>query len=188
MSRPFGEIITFYSYKGGTGRSMVLANVGHILTASESYGRARVLLIDWDLEAPGLERFFGMNPSVKPSGPGLIDYLTDMAAHYRREAPEGQLPESMARDDLAVKIFNLGTRVYPLKEYYASPAGSPPDLFLMQAGRRGPSEQDTYSKKVRAFDWDSFYRDYGSFFTHFRELLMANFDYVLIDSRTGNAA
>jgi len=188
MSRPFGEIITFYSYKGGTGRSMVLANVGHILTASESYGRARVLLIDWDLEAPGLERFFGIHPSVKPSSPGLIDYLTDMASHYRHEAPEGQLPESMARDDRAVKIFNQGTKRYPLQEYYASPAGSPPNLYLMQAGRRGPGEHGgpgTYSKKVRAFDWGSFYRDYGSFFTHFRELLMANFDYVLIDSRTG---
>lgn len=189
MARPYGEIITFYSYKGGTGRSMVLANVGHLLTASKSYGRLRVLLIDWDLEAPGLERFFGMNESVRPSGPGLIDYLTDMAAHYRREAPGGLLPESTARDARAIQIFKQGTRNYPLRKYYASPVGGRPDLCLMHAGRRELSTpgggQDRYWEKVRAFDWDSFYHDHGSFFTHFRELLMADFDYVLIDSRTG---
>jgi len=49
-----GEIITFYSYKGGTGRSMALANVAWVLASN---GR-RVLVIDWDLEAPGLHRYF----------------------------------------------------------------------------------------------------------------------------------
>src|SRR3989442_12771377 len=49
-----GQIITFYSYKGGTGRSMALANVAWIL-ASNGH---RVLMVDWDLEAPGLHRYF----------------------------------------------------------------------------------------------------------------------------------
>jgi MinD-like ATPase involved in chromosome partitioning or flagellar assembly len=43
-----GKIVTFYSYKGGTGRSMALANVAWIL----ANGGNRVLTIDWDLEAP----------------------------------------------------------------------------------------------------------------------------------------
>jgi len=54
MATATGEAITFYSYKGGTGRSMLLANVAWQLAAS---GR-RVLLVDWDLEAPGLHRYF----------------------------------------------------------------------------------------------------------------------------------
>ena len=187
MTRRYGEIITFYSYKGGTGRSMVLANVGYLLTASESYRSPRVLLIDWDLEAPGLERFFGMNPSVGRSGPGLIDYLTDMAAHYQREAPKGGLPEKMARDERAVQIFKQGTARYPLKKYYASAVGGQRNLCLMHAGRllSEPGGQDKYWEKVRSFNWEKFYHGHGSFFTHFRELLMADFDYVLIDSRTG---
>jgi Mrp family chromosome partitioning ATPase len=49
-----GRVITFYSYKGGTGRSMALANVAWILALN---GR-RVLTMDWDLEAPGLHRYF----------------------------------------------------------------------------------------------------------------------------------
>ena len=49
-----GLVYTFYSYKGGVGRSMALANVG-VLIAAEGH---RVLLVDWDLEAPGLEVCF----------------------------------------------------------------------------------------------------------------------------------
>ena len=49
-----GEIITFYSYKGGTGRTMALADVAWILASNGK----RVLVVDWDLEAPGLHRYF----------------------------------------------------------------------------------------------------------------------------------
>jgi MinD-like ATPase involved in chromosome partitioning or flagellar assembly len=48
-----GTIITFYSYKGGTGRTMALANLAWVLASNDK----KVLLIDWDLEAPGLHRY-----------------------------------------------------------------------------------------------------------------------------------
>ena len=60
-----GKIITFYSYKGGTGRSMAVSNVAWIL-ASNGYD---VLLIDCDLEAPGLYRYlrpFLIDPERRP--------------------------------------------------------------------------------------------------------------------------
>jgi hypothetical protein len=50
-----GQIITFYSYKGGTGRSMILANVAWVLASNGK----RVLTIDWDLEAPPAGAFLG---------------------------------------------------------------------------------------------------------------------------------
>ena len=53
-----GQIITFYSYKGGTGRTMALANLGCLLARDEGF---RVLMMDWDLEAPGLHRYFQEN-------------------------------------------------------------------------------------------------------------------------------
>jgi MinD-like ATPase involved in chromosome partitioning or flagellar assembly len=69
-----GRIVTFYSYKGGSGRSMALANVAWILA---THGK-RVLAIDWDLEAPGLHRYFlpllGGDPEAKKND-GLIDRL-----------------------------------------------------------------------------------------------------------------
>ena len=48
-------IYTFYSFKGGLGRSMALANVAELLYEK----KLKVLMIDFDLEAPGLERYFG---------------------------------------------------------------------------------------------------------------------------------
>ena len=55
MSEPSqGQILTFYSYKGGTGRTMALANVAWILASNGN----RVLSVDWDLESPGLHKFF----------------------------------------------------------------------------------------------------------------------------------
>ncbi|MFD9520752.1 hypothetical protein [Streptomyces sp. NPDC059979] len=41
-----GQIITFYAYKGGTGRIMALANTAWIPAANGK----RVLAMDWDLE------------------------------------------------------------------------------------------------------------------------------------------
>ena len=68
-----GKIVTFYSYKGGTGRTMALANVGWILAASGH----RVLLVDWDLEAPGLHRYLHpllIDPELRASN-GLINMM-----------------------------------------------------------------------------------------------------------------
>src|SRR5690349_22743617 len=53
-AEPTGKIVTFYSFKGGTGRTMALANVAWILAINGK----RVLAVDWDLEAPGLHRYF----------------------------------------------------------------------------------------------------------------------------------
>ena len=73
-----GVIVTFYSYKGGTGRSMALANSAY-LAAKRLSGDERVLMIDWDLEAPGLHRYF---PEAERDGqqdtPGLIEYFTKL--------------------------------------------------------------------------------------------------------------
>lgn len=60
--------VTFYSYKGGVGRSMALANVAGRLAR---LGR-RVVMIDFDLEAPGLDSFeeFG-----KGRRAGVVEYI-----------------------------------------------------------------------------------------------------------------
>ena len=52
------NIISFYSYKGGVGRSMLLANVAVVLAQR----KRRVVCIDFDLEAGGLHTIFGIEP------------------------------------------------------------------------------------------------------------------------------
>ncbi|HWM21289.1 MAG TPA: TIR domain-containing protein [Ilumatobacteraceae bacterium] len=185
--RPFGEIITFYSYKGGTGRSMALVNVAYLLATSSEYGNKRVLMIDWDLEAPGLERFLGSRTAKATTQPGLVDFLTDVKSHYGDEAPTGRLPESTAEDNESTSLFVSGLDRFPLSRY-VQPVQGIEQLFLMHAGRRAGAGDDgisAYWAKVRGLEVGEFYRQYGSFFTHFRELLMREFDVVLIDSRTG---
>jgi len=66
-----GRIITFYSYKGGVGRTMAVANVGALLA---QWG-LRVLCIDWDLEAPGLDRYLKVEGGREQSE-GLVDLIT----------------------------------------------------------------------------------------------------------------
>src|ERR1051326_8441520 len=78
MQQVRGRIATFYSYKGGTGRSMALANFAWIMAASGK----RVLAIDWDLEAPGLHRYFRpflVDPDLFETD-GLIDTVWSLTA------------------------------------------------------------------------------------------------------------
>lgn len=64
-----GQVTTFYSYKGGVGRTFLLANVAWLLAR---WGR-RVLVVDWDLEAPGVHHY--LTPGLQPRH-GLLDLLT----------------------------------------------------------------------------------------------------------------
>ena len=65
---------TFYSFKGGVGRTMALANVAAHLAQR---GR-RVLVVDFDLEAPGLDTY----PALRPDKPvsGLAGYVAEYLA------------------------------------------------------------------------------------------------------------
>src|SRR5262245_24413706 len=67
-----GYICTFYSYKGGVGRSMALANVAVLVARMNR----KVLVVDWDLEAPGLEKYLApVLQSAERTTPGLIDLI-----------------------------------------------------------------------------------------------------------------
>ena len=97
QSRGAGQIVTFYSFKGGTGRTMALANVAWILAANGK----RVLVADWDLESPGLHKFFQpfMEPEVSRQ-PGIVDFIRG----YEWAIDESQAASRMldlAREDRA---------------------------------------------------------------------------------------
>ncbi|WP_434441810.1 tyrosine-protein kinase family protein [Lentzea sp. E54] len=77
-----GPVITFYSYKGGVGRSFTMASIA-VLLARWGY---RVLTIDWDLEAPGLHHYFAPVLPEAPQG-GVIDLAHDFLAGAKRPDP-----------------------------------------------------------------------------------------------------
>lgn len=88
------RVITFYSYKGGTGRSMALANTAWILASAGN----RVLTIDWDLEAPGLHRYFHPFLADKElsgqESQGVIDMVLDFAARAATPSIVGEKRDS----------------------------------------------------------------------------------------------
>ena len=68
-------VATFYSFKGGVGRTMALVNVA----VSLALRGQRVLVVDFDLEAPGLDTFDVLRPQQEV--PGLIDFVTQYLEH-----------------------------------------------------------------------------------------------------------
>jgi tetratricopeptide (TPR) repeat protein/cellulose biosynthesis protein BcsQ len=64
--------VTFYSYKGGVGRTLALANVAERLS---NRGKS-VFMLDFDLEAPGLASFF---PLDDPDSRGIVEYVSAFA-------------------------------------------------------------------------------------------------------------
>jgi MinD-like ATPase involved in chromosome partitioning or flagellar assembly len=142
-----GTIVTFYSYKGGVGRSFTLANVAVLLAR---WGH-RVLVIDWDLEAPGLHEYFAPLPR-KPGG-GVIDLAHDFLAGADRPSSH---------------VIRLG-----LEDGRVS---------LLVAGK----QDENYTSRVQAIDWEDLYeRGFARFLEQCRAEWIENYDFVLIDSRTG---
>ena len=152
------KMITFYSYKGGVGRTMALANVGVVLS---KWGY-KVLMVDWDLEAPGLENFFSEYYAKKKrisSAKGLIDILCSLVPNNS-------------------KVVDWKNCLIPVSiEKISNP------IHLITAGRR----DDNYSNRIRQFDIKEFYEKYqgGRQLENLREQFLESYDYVLIDSRTG---
>ncbi|MBI5368958.1 MAG: hypothetical protein HZA54_18120 [Planctomycetes bacterium] len=177
---PRGQVITFYSYKGGTGRTMALANVGALLAERADPGRG-VLLIDWDLEAPGLPRYFPQSRPVKSrirlrsaaesETPGVIDLARDLLS---RLAPLQSEARTCTEGEVQALLDRLDLDEYLLATDCAN-------LFLLPAGRCDAG----YAHRVNTFDWESLHRAAPQLFRGLAERLAQRFDFVLIDSRTG---
>jgi tetratricopeptide (TPR) repeat protein len=194
-------IYTFYSYKGGVGRSMALANVAEWFYLQG----LRVVIIDWDLEAPGLENFFysaDKDLELIRSQLGLIDLL--MA--YKRLFPRLSLPslrDAGPRDAKAVsedvaqsaaKVLQeslppISDVLFPIHPADTSESGNSGALWLLPAGWRSGDRFPLYAEAVQSFDWTDFYASFaGEFYFEWMrsQLLKPELaDLVLIDSRTG---
>lgn len=164
-------IYTFYSYKGGVGRSMALANVAELMYQAG----LRVVVVDWDLEAPGLERFFFDDVEHVRERPGLMDLLLGYKERMSRPRRE---------EDDVLPFEELGEFLVDVHPGGVESRGA---LTLLSAGRRAGGEFGRYANTVRAFDWQDFYANWEGelFFEWLRRELEKAGDVVLIDSRTG---
>jgi len=149
------KVITFYSFKGGVGRSMALVNVATLLS---SWGH-KVLMVDWDLEAPGLENFFAPYAETLDTAkqPGMLDLLYDLQNDKQAKWQD--------------YVYSFSTKI------------SKTPLHLITSGQ----VEEGYTEKLRSFNVDKFYSDHegGYLLENLRNEWLAAYDFVLIDSRTG---
>ncbi|WP_194908065.1 FxSxx-COOH system tetratricopeptide repeat protein [Catenulispora rubra] len=176
-----GRIVTFYSYKGGTGRTMALANAAWILAAAGH----RVLMIDWDLEAPGLHRFFEpfLGDERLRDVPGIINMIDQYcdSANARLTGEDGAAGGEV--DPVAWWAENAHVAENAVELDWDFEFGG--SLHFIRAGRTAA----VHSAGISAMDWYTFYHHLGgnAYLEQMRLQLKQAYDYVLIDSRTGNS-
>lgn len=158
--------ITFYSFKGGVGRTLSLVNIGVELART---GR-KVLLVDFDLEAPGIDTFSELRA---PDGQlGLVDYVTD----YRQNYATADFAPDASRYLYEAPISSDSEKSGRIKG----------KLWVMPAGR----QDGEYAARLAAIDWQELYSEQDGFLlfedlkSQWKEKLAP--DYVLVDSRTGH--
>ena len=147
--------VTFYSFKGGVGRTTALTHVAWILAMR---GR-KVVAVDLDLEAPGLSTAFSLNPLPEF---GIVDYF------YERS----YLPEGLEPNILITKIFGEVTIPDATGRLFIVPAGS---LSLDYISKVDDLRATTILDHGETL-WSIFSRE-------IQEQLKP--DIILVDSRTG---
>ena len=190
--RNVGQIVTFYSFKGGTGRTMALANVAWILAANGE----RVLIADWDLESPGLHRFFQpfMDPGVAQL-PGVVDFIRTY--EWQMEEEIGRLLANNLLDEEAMRwkepaldaisglidenVSRLSRLVKPVGWQFPGKG----TIDFLSPGAQ--TIDGVYAQALSALEWDTLYDrlNGGQFLDALRERLKESYDWILIDSRTG---
>ncbi|MCY4100578.1 MAG: AAA family ATPase [Rhodobacteraceae bacterium] len=149
-------ITTFYSFKGGVGRSMALANIAVGLS---QMGK-KVLVVDFDLEAPGLDTFDLLKPKGNPRG--LVDYVLSYLE-------TGKAPD-------ASEYIHKSPRSNKEKN----------SIWIMPSGRNKAYESKVnLIDWIGLYENKDGYLLFEELKEQWRQKF--NPDYVLIDSRTGHA-
>ena len=148
-------VTTFYSFKGGVGRTMALVNAGIDLAQRG----LKVLLIDFDLAAPGLDTFELLKES--DSAEGLVEFVNEYLTINRSPCAANYLQPCPS----------------------AGSAGG--ELWVMPAAVRNSG----YANKFLEIDWNRLYlrRDGYLLFEDLKAQWRKHIepDHVLIDSPTG---
>lgn len=182
-------IVVFHGHKGGTGRSAAVANIAPVLS-SAGY---RVLVVDFDLEAPGIHRFYGLPDEATRKHGGVID----LVEAYSRALSEGTafevaLDPAMLLEPRFPKLRTpAGESLRPeqVRERILGSARfgveTPHDAWVkvLPAGRIDAD----YRRRVATIRWDELYAQpaWRAFFGWFKETLGKLADIVLIDVRAG---
>ena len=155
------QTITFYSYKGGVGRTLALANIAIYLSR---FGR-NVCIMDFDLEAPGLHYKFQTLAKAIEIKRGLVDYVYEFTHN---------------------KVIPRSLKKFVLELIPSSKSQGRVQLFPA-----GDVLSSSYWQRLASVDWHGLFYEENSegvpFFLELKERIRKKLDpdFLLIDSRTG---
>lgn len=175
-------IITFYSYKGGMGRTTTMVAYALSLAANQDVSkRKRVVIVDCDLEAPGYLNFFDLsehNGLKSGKKNGLVEFISDAQLTTK--------PEILDINDyiINVGIDNKNTFAYNnLDNIWLVPAGN---LNEGYADLESGTDRNDYLEglaKINLSSVTNVVKYFNLLFDKIEETI--NPDVILIDSRTG---
>lgn len=184
MSHP--KIVTFYSYKGGVGRTMSLANVA-FLSALDGL---KVLVMDWDMEAPGLVYYFrGLHDAAEAKSlkntRGLLDIFWDWSSSAESAQSDADV-QALFRGVESGEVFKECVR--PLVGPGLFKGKLKLDYISAGALTIG-ADKLLYEDALSKFSWSDFFDKYagGAVLEYIKSWSKAEYDLILIDSRTGFA-
>jgi tetratricopeptide (TPR) repeat protein len=139
-------------------------------------------MIDWDLEAPGLDRYFRW--------PGKLE--SELIGTSSPRAPGGLLGLLQAADDrdngqADIEEWSaaiVGIEVPPAETGISSPfAPTPGRLDLLPSGY----ESSDYGNRLGKFSWSRFFAEHrgGEWLEEIRQQWSSKYEFVLLDARTG---
>jgi tetratricopeptide (TPR) repeat protein len=166
-----GEVTTFYSFESGSARSVALSNTA-VLLAGRNNATVPVLMIDWDLESPGLHHYFDR----RGEHPGLLEYFQACRDYLAQQGPGGGAADP---DTLAQQVLDAVDW-----EPFVERVDDSRPLYLMRAG----VFNDSYGERADGMDWDALFAACPALFRCFGEHLARRFRHVLVDARSGRSA
>jgi cellulose biosynthesis protein BcsQ len=170
-------IVSFYSFKGGVGRSLALAHTAWLLAARSS--EQQILAVDLDLEAPGLDSYFEFPGLKECKGlAGLIQGYQQQPEAERREWLRRMLSDESHGYVVRPKGENERTNLWYLPSGLGR--GRSASYRRVTAWLRKEIEMQDRSQGWPAAANRGFLGDC-------RAVLADSYAYTLIDSRTGLA-
>src|ERR1700757_3296546 len=95
--------VAFYSYKGGVGRTLALVNAASRLLKAGN----RVFVLDFDLEAPGLDSF---DSNDQNSHAGVVEYFSEFLETQNVPDIEKYVTDLRLSDGATVQMMSSGRK------------------------------------------------------------------------------
>lgn len=160
-------VVTFYSYKGGVGRSTTLASYASHLAIKKN---KKVVVLDCDFEAPGFTNFFLEDPDNIYYKNGLVEFFMDSVEGYE--------------DNLSTYYWEASKKFSGQGSVYVFPSGNlSTDIIDDNSDSTHLKHYLNGLSRLDVFSQDSLVERFQYLISKIESEIAP--DIILIDSRTG---